>query len=219
MLIQDYLLNDIEEITPSMPINKLQHFFKSFPHNYLPIVQDKMYLGAMHEEDVECLDPSKTVADYRAELNPFFVEDSAHWLDVLDVFARQKTSILPVISLEQKQYLGYYELQDFIGLLNQTPFLSEPGSILVVEKELRDFTFSELTQIIESEGAKVLGCLISKMANHKVEATIKTNLANVNTLLQHLRRFGYLIISNHQDDVHIQSLRERSQYLSKYLNL
>ena len=40
---------------------------------------------------------------------------------------------MPILD-ENNIYIGYYELKDFIQLFNDTPFLSEPGGILIVEK-------------------------------------------------------------------------------------
>ena len=68
------------------------------------------------------------------------------WLDVLEAFAKNSTNIMPVLN-EQKQYLGYYELKDIIGLFNETPFFFETGGILVVEKGINDYSFSEISQI------------------------------------------------------------------------
>ena len=48
-------------------------------------------------------------------------------------------------------------------MFNHTPFFSEPGGVILVEKNNIDFSFSELSQIVESNNAKMLGAFISKI--------------------------------------------------------
>ena len=40
---------------------------------------------------------------------------------------------MPVLDAENN-YIGYYQLIDIISLFNSTPFFSEPGGIIVIEK-------------------------------------------------------------------------------------
>jgi hypothetical protein len=43
--------------------------------------------------------------------------------------------------------------------------------------------------------------------------------SGLNEILQTLRRYGYTIISEHQEDLYSKNLKERSRYLDKYLNI
>ena len=125
---------------------------------------------------------------------------------------------MPVLD-EKNNYLGYYELSGIISIFNETPFFAEPGVILIVEKGHHDYSFSEISQIIESNNAILLGAFISKMENDVVQVTIKISSSGLNDIIQTFRRYSYNIISAHEEDLFIQNLKERSDYLKKYLNL
>ena len=84
---------------------------------------------------------------------------------------------------------------------------------------MQDYSFSEISQIVESNNAKILGAFISKMENDLVSVTIKIGNASLNDVMQTFRRYSYNIISGHEDDTYIKGLKERSQYLDKYLNM
>ena len=86
---------------------------------------------------------------------------------------------MPVLS-DTNLYLGYYELNDIISLFNETPFFAEPGGVIIIEKGVQDYSFSEISQIVESNNGKVLGALISKMESDMVQITIKIGNASVN---------------------------------------
>ena len=116
-------------------------------------------------------------------------------------------------------YIGYYQLIDIISLFNRTPFFSEHGGIIVIEKGHNDFSFSEISQIVESNDAKLLGAFISKTENDLTQITLKIGNIGLSTILQTFRRYGYTIISGHEDDTFLSTLKERSAYLDNYLNI
>ena len=49
--------------------------------------------------------------------------------------------------------------------------------------------------------------------------TIKIGNASLNDVIQTFRRYSYNIVSGHEEDSYIESLKERSQYLDRYLNM
>ena len=125
---------------------------------------------------------------------------------------------MPVLGMDNK-YLGYYELTDIMYLFNNTPFLNEAGGIIVVEKGPKEYSFSEICQIVESNDAKILGAFISKMNNETAQVTIKIGHTGMNAIVQTFRRYGYIVVSSHDEDKFLEDLKDRSNYLDKYLNI
>jgi hypothetical protein len=78
---------------------------------------------------------------------------------------------------------------------------------------------SQITQIVESNNGKLLGLFISESSIDSVEITLKITLGAMNEIIQTFRRYNYEIISEHQEDNYINNLKERSDYLDKYLNI
>lgn len=140
------------------------------------------------------------------------------WLDVLEVFAKNHTNVVPILD-ENNIYIGYYEMEDIMKFFQETPFLKEPGGIIIVQKGLLDYSMSEVAQIVESNNGKVLGSFVSEANLENVQITIKIGLGAINEIIQTFRRYNYDIISEHQEDTYINSLKERSDYLDKYLNI
>ena len=160
----------------------------------------------------------KKVADYRFTLEPFFARTTMIWLDVLEVFAKNHTNLVPVLD-ENNQYKGYYEIEDIIKFFHETPFLKEQGGIIIVQKGILDYSMSQVAQIVESNNGKLLGLFVSEANTENVQITIKISLGGMNDIIQTFRRYNYEIISEHQEDNYINNLKERSDYLDKYLNI
>jgi hypothetical protein len=78
---------------------------------------------------------------------------------------------------------------------------------------------SQIAQIIESNNGKVLGLFVSDSDTESIEITIKVSLGAMNEIIQTFRRYNYEIVSEHHEDNYINNLKERSDYLDKYLNI
>ncbi|WP_044399993.1 CBS domain-containing protein [Lacinutrix sp. Hel_I_90] len=219
MNLLDYIINDIKPLLNSQKVSEAQLLFNQLTYSHIPIKnEDGVYLGCVSENDVHCFESDKLIKDYAYAPEGFFVRDDTNWLDILEAFAQNSTNIMPVLS-NKNVYLGYYELNDVISLFNETPFFSEAGAILIVEKGLTDYSFSEISQIVESNDGKLLGAFISKIENDVAQITLKINNANLNDIMQSFRRYSYNILTGHEDDTYLISLKERSDYLKKYLNM
>lgn len=218
MKTQQFIINDIKALDISSEIKEVQALFNQLTYTHLPVKKDDIYVGCISETDAHCFDSDKSLSNFQYALEPFFVRETTNWLDILEAFALNNCNIIPVLS-NNNAYLGYYELGDIMSLFNNTPFLNEAGGIIVVEKGIRDYSFSEICQIIESNDARVLGVFVSKIENDLLQATIKIGHTGMNAIVQTFRRYGYNVVSNHEEDKFLDDLKERSNYLDKYLNM
>ncbi len=218
MIITDFIINDIQPVLVTQEMGDVQSIFTQTTYSHVPVSKEGVYLGSLDENDVHCYDASCIVEDYTHALQPFYVRYETNWLDILEMFAQQRTNIMPVLD-SKGTYLGYYELEDVINFFNNTPFIREPGSVVIIEKGIQDYSFSEISQIVESNDGRIWGLFISKIENDVAQISIKLGRANFNDILSTFRRYSYNVISSHQEDTFLKDLRKRSQYLEKYLNI
>jgi hypothetical protein len=218
MPLNQFIINDLNPSSPETLVKELQTVFKQLTYSHVPILKEHVYLGCLSETDVYCFEPDQKVSEILYAVEGFFVRNTSLWLDILEAFAQNNCNIMPVLDGENN-YIGYYQLIDIISLFNGTPFFSEPGGIIVIEKGQNDFSFSEISQIVESNNAKLLGAFISKSQNDLTQITLKIGNVGLSTIFQEFRRYGYTIISGHEDDTFLRTLKERSAYLDTYLNL
>ncbi len=219
MQTSDYISKDVKALSPNTTIGEVQDLFKQLTFTHLPIVENGVYLGSVSEFDIQTIEnKEQKIADYSYLYDTFFASDEANWFDLLKDFARNETCIIPAIN-SQKKYVGYFELSDILNVFNHTPFLNEAGAILVVSKAVKDYSFSEIAQIVESNNGKLLGAFISNIENEVAEITIKLNDQDLNNTIQSFRRYEYTILTGIHEDEYLKSLKERSEYLQKYLNI
>lgn len=217
-LLSDYINNDFKPFSNTESITDIQEFFAENTFSHFPVLVDDVYAGCISSVDAETFETQKNIMEYRYALEGFFVRNTMVWLDVLEVFARNNANLVPILD-ETNKYIGYYDITDVIKFLNETPFLKETGGIIVVEKPATDYSMSQITQIVESNNGKFLGLFVSEANAEKVQVTLKITLGAMNEIIQTFRRYNYEIISEHYEDNYLNSLKERSEYLDKYLNM
>ncbi len=218
MPLEQYYINDIKPLDFAAKISDLKLLFNQLTYSHIPILNNTVYMGCISENDALCFESEKQLNDCLYAMEGFFVRPQTNWLDVLKAFAQNNSNLMPVLDTNNT-YLGYYELNDVIQLFNSTPFFSEPGGIIIVEKGINEYSFSEISQIVESNNAKLLGAFISEMNDDLVKITVKIAITSQNAIIQTFRRYSYTIISGSEDDTYIEKLKERSQYLDKFLNI
>ena len=177
-----------------------------------------MYIGSIASDDIETFEANKKVTDYRYSLEGFFARSTMIWLDVLEVFAKNNTNLVPVLD-EKNKYVGYYEITDIMKFFHETPFLQESGGIIIVKKRTSEYSMGQIAQIVESNNGKLLGLFVSETDSENIQVTIKISLGVMNEIIQTFRRYNYEIVSEHFEDNYINTLKERSDYLDKYLNI
>jgi predicted transcriptional regulator len=214
----NYITNDYKAIQVEETIADAQDFFEEINFSHFPVLDDTIYIGSIAKDDLETFDSDKKISDYKYALEGFYARKNMIWLDVLEVFAKNHTNVVPVLDDENK-YLGFYEMEEIIKIFNETPFMKEKGAVIIVRKGILDYSMSQISQIVESNNGKILGVFVSDTDVSTIEITIKISLGDTNEIVQSFRRYEYEIVSTHQEDDYMNILKERSEYLEKYLSI
>lgn len=218
MQLNDQILKNLPVYEVKTSLKEAIAFFEETTFSHVAVVEDGHFLGLLSENDHACFEADKSIETFRYDLESFFVKPETSWLDVLEKFARNEANLLPILD-DSNKVLGYYDLNDIVSVFIGTPFFTEPGGILVVSKGIKDYSFSEIAQIVESNNNKLLGAFITESQNDVVQVTLKINVANLNEIIQTFRRYNYTIDFGNDDDQFLEDLKQRSDYLEKYLNV
>ncbi|MDO4228406.1 MAG: acetoin utilization protein acuB [Capnocytophaga sp.] len=217
MSIHNSLKNDLPRITPATSVTEAMSLLKVHHISHTPIFNIGHFAGLLSTKTIFSNPNKETIADLLYDMDVFFAKTDSQWEEIMEIFAKYDTNIVPVLD-QNNQYMGYYQLVDFIHLFATTPFLKETGSFIVLEKNQDEYSFSEIAQIVESSRAKLLGIFISDYSNTKVRITLKIISNSIAEILQTFRRYGYAILLEKEDDLYLQELKDKSDYFEKYLS-
>ncbi|QTE22259.1 CBS domain-containing protein [Polaribacter cellanae] len=219
MNITDYILNEIKALSLKNSVKQAKNLFDNFPITHFPVIENGKLLGSLAEDDIHTIEnKNDELVAYSYLLNSFFVDEKATVLELLKIFADNNSNIIPVLN-EEKEYIGYYDLCDVLDVFSTSPFMMEDSETLIIEKIENDYSMSKVCQIVESNGGKLLGIYISERKDDLVQLTLKIITEDINEIMHTFRRYDYKIVSTHENDIYLEDLKNRSDYLQKYLEM
>ncbi|AUC22142.1 acetoin utilization protein acuB [Polaribacter sejongensis] len=219
MNMNDYLLDQIKPLRLKDTVKSAQKVLRNNHITHFPIIENNKLLGSFAEDDIQTIENNnEELVEHAHLLNSFFADEKATLLELLKIFADNDTNIIPVLN-EAKDYIGYFDLRDVLDVFSTSPFMVEESETLIIEKLRNDYSMSQVVQIIEASGGQLLGLYISEKNLDNVQVTIKVISEEINEIMQTFRRYDYKIISMHENDIYLEDLKSRSEYLQKYLDM
>jgi predicted transcriptional regulator len=193
-------------------------FFKEFSVRQLPVVQDNICIGILSLDEIEEELADIPVLDF-INLSYSFASTYDHIYEVMRAISEQSVTLFPIID-ENNNYLGCITLASlFKNYVNCAAF-SQPGSILVLEMDKKNYSLAEIARIVESENKVILSSLLSSNAeSDRLEITLKLNSAQIQNLLSTFERFGYNIKATFDEEDVKDTLKNRYESLITYLNV
>jgi len=185
----------------------------------LPVVKEDIYLGLLFLDDLLDLENEKSLSTLGFLFKNISLKADYTFFDWYKLCSIYNLSSIPYVSSQEKTYEGDIFIEDIFEAYKDSSLTVETSTILVVEKDSEKFSYAEVFQVIETNGAKVLATFISNSNESKTEIILKILHTGLNELLQSLRRYEYEIISFHEEDLHNETIKDNSEYLSKYLTV
>nr|WP_314752614.1 CBS domain-containing protein [uncultured Capnocytophaga sp.] len=204
-------------IAPNTSIEEVNLLFEAHSLSALTVCVRDTFIGVLRKEAVEGATKEALVSDYEYALEHYFIPSTATWDAVVEAFALYQTDMLPVIN-EGGDFIGYYHLDEFVLQLIETPFIQEAGYVLILQKDIK-YSFAEISRIVEENGGTLLGIYLSNRTENNVHITLKLITNQLSEILQHLRRYGYGILTEKDDDHYRKELKDIADYFEKYLDL
>ncbi len=219
MNINDYILTEIKALVPQDTVASAHDLCRNYPITHFPVIDTNKLIGSFSEEDIQTIENKEdTINEHRFLLNHFYADTKTPLLELIALFAENDCNIIPVLDKDQN-YIGYYELRDILDVFADSPFMHKDNDTLIVAKTKADFSISQISQIVESNNAKLLGLYVSKESPDNVQVTLKISSDDMNEIIQTFRRYDYSILTIHEDDTYLEELKDRANYLRKYLDM
>ena len=214
----------ISEAIPSLKTSDLGqtalNWMEIFRISHLPIVNNQDFLGLISDTDIYDMNhPEEPIGNHTLTLFKPYVDTEQHIFEVIGLASRLKLTVVPVLD-NKNHYKGVITTSDLIRHIAGLSSLDQPGGIIVLELIERDYSLSQIAQIIEGNNVKVLSMYItSPPESTKLEVTIKVNTRDMTSVIRTFERYNYDVktwISDNDSADNFYS--ERFDHLMKYLN-
>jgi acetoin utilization protein AcuB len=221
MIAKDLISEVIPSLKTSDPGQTALNWMEIFRISHLPIVNNQDFLGLISDADIYDMNqPDEPIGNHTLTLFKPYVTTEQHVFEVIGLASRLKLTVVPVLD-KNNHYKGVITTNDLIRHIAELSSLDQPGGIIVLEVIDRDYSLSQIAQIVEGNNVKVLSMYItSPPESTKLEVTLKVNTGDLASVIRTFERYNYEVKTWVTDnDSMDQFYSERFDLLMKYLNI
>jgi CBS domain-containing protein len=220
MLIEQLISPIVPTLLPSDTGSKALFLMEEAHLTQLPMVKDEQYIGLIQEHDVlDWITPERALdsADF-VHYRPA-VSVSGHPFDAMRMASEQNLNIVPVIDNAFK-YLGAITRDDLLKYITENSGMDNPGGIIILELEPRQYSLSEIARLCESEDVTVIASQLStNRETGMIEVTLKTNRTNLEALVSSFTRHDYVVKEVFGAQSGAEDVMDRYKLLMNYINM
>lgn len=192
-----------------------------FKVRHLPIVNNSKFLGLISEDDIFDLNISdQAIGNHKLSLNKAYVNDIDHLYVALKTISENNLTLIPVLN-NKGDYLGVISSFDIIKYFSNLTNVTKEGGIIVLEINQSDYSLVEISNIVESNDAKILSFYVNSVPNSsQLEITLKVNIIDISSIIQTFNRYNYNVkFTFLEEDLSKEMYDERYEEFIKYLNI
>lgn len=218
MLSQKLIATDI---TPAHPQDRgvnVMSLMDEFKVLHLPVVENGKLLGIVSEEDLWSMhNQEKPIKNILQRLKQAQVTFEHDVFEIVKLVNEHDLSLIPVV--DKGRYMGAISIRSILKALASIVAMQSDGGVLILEMNKNDYSMSEMAQIVEGNGAKILSSYISNHRENKMlKVTLKLNVNDLKPIIQTFERYQYTITAHYDQSESNNDLHERYNSLMRYLN-
>jgi signal-transduction protein with cAMP-binding, CBS, and nucleotidyltransferase domain len=214
-----------ELISHSIPYLRLQdtafhalQLMSDYHVAHLPIVEEEKYLGIVSEEQLLHIDEEDKIEELAKMDSSVFVDASEHFLKAIQVAVINKLSLVPVT--EEGQMQGVITYDDLLRNASEFMSLSQPGALIVLELDDKNYSLAEISRIVESNDAQITQLNTYTDSDTGImQITIRVSKIEVSDIISTFQRYEYNIKYYFGEELYENELKNNYDNLMNYLKI
>jgi acetoin utilization protein AcuB len=218
MLTRDLISNTIPYLHKSDTVYHALQLMNDYHVAHLPVVENESFLGIISEEQLLQSDEEAALTDLQFTDGTTSVQANEHFLKAIQTAVVNKLSIVPVV--EEKQLVGIVTYNDLLRNASEFMSLNQPGALIVLEMDSRNYSFTEINRIVESNDAQITQLnTYTDPETGIVQITIRVNKLEVSDLLATFQRYEYNVKYYFGEELYENELKTNYDNLMNYLKI
>jgi acetoin utilization protein AcuB len=187
---------------------------------HLPIVDGEKYVGIVSEDDLLQVDNDHvTLATLQQSFGNSFVKSNEHFLKAIQLAAENGLSVVPVVN-EENELINVVSYNDLLKNAAEFMSLNEPGGLIVLEMESNQYSFNEISKLVETNDAQITQLNTSNDAETgMMQVTIRINKPEVSDIVATFQRYEYNVKYYFGEELYANELRNNYDNLMNYLKI
>ncbi|MEO6914696.1 MAG: CBS domain-containing protein [Chitinophagaceae bacterium] len=220
MLNKDLISASIPPLSLTDTVYQALHLMTDHHLTQLPVISDDKYLGLVTEDQLlNALDENDTLENLQREFSRLSVNANLHFSEAIRVINEFSLTVLPVIDNENL-WVGAIAASDLLKFIGKMFGIDEPGGIIVLELEKREFSFSQISKLVETNDAFITQ-LNTQYDNNLglLYVTLKINKFEISDIVATFQRYDYSVKYYFGEELYENELKTNYDHLMNYLNI
>lgn len=187
---------------------------------HLPIVDGDKYVGIISEDDLMQAENDKLeLSALSQSFSDISVKDDEHFLKAVQLAADSGLSIVPVVT-EENELVGTVAYNELLKFSSDFMSLSEPGGLIVLEMESNQYSFNDISKLVETNDAQITQLNTSNDGETgMMQVTIRINKPEVSDIVATFQRYDYNVKYFFGEELYANELRSNYDNLMNYLKI
>jgi predicted transcriptional regulator len=187
---------------------------------HLPITDGDKYIGLVSEDDLLQTDNEHTELNQLEQIfSDICVKNNEHFLKAIQVATENGLSVLPVVD-NDNNIAGAIAYNDLLKHASEFMSLNVPGGLIVLEMESNQYSFNEISKLVETNDAQITQLNTSNdPETGMMQVTIRVNKAEVSDIVASFQRYEYNVKYYFGEEMYVNELRNNYDNLMNYLKI
>ncbi|WP_276504329.1 CBS domain-containing protein [Terrimonas pollutisoli] len=187
---------------------------------HLPIVDGDKYVGMISEDDLLLVDNDHTVLnDLHQSFGNVSVKNNEHFLKAIQLAAENGLSVVPIVDNEN-DIVGAVAYIDLLKHASDFMSLNEPGGLIVLEMDSHQYSFNEISKLVETNDAQITQLNTSNDPETGImQVTIRINKPEVSDIVSTFQRYEYNVKYFFGEEHYANELKSNYDNLMNYLKI
>ena len=217
MQINLFIESDFPTLKPGDTVFDAMELMETEKVRQAILVYEDNRVVILDEEDILNYNDTLPVESIVPRFVDHYLFEGDHPYKAMEFMAKNKIEVCPVFG-ESESYIGVLKSSTIFNQLIEKEFEGS-GALITLKVNLLDYSLSDISRIIESEGLKVKQLRPLGGDAESLYFVLRLNKVDARAAVGSLRRYGYQVeqINGDAEDVSID--KDRYGLLMKYLEI
>ena len=219
MLVAQLLQTDYPMLHLTDKVSFALQLMEDYEIQDLPVVVNEIFTGSVSKESLLDEDEDNAIATLQTSFSDNCVKKEEFFLSALKGIVENESSLIAVIN-DSKEYLGVITSSVLLEQLSIYVGTVEPGGIIVLEVERRNYSFGEISRLIETNDAYITQLnTYTEIDSGLVIVSIKINKVEISDIIATFHRYDYVVRYYFGEEQFTNELKDNYNHLMAYLNI
>ena len=219
MLNKELISTSIPSLKLTDSVFQAMELMAEFCVKQLPVVAEDKYIGLVFEDDLMNLDDAAELESVSTHFSKVAVHGNMHFIEAVQTANDYHLTVVPVIE-KDNDFSGVIVASDLLRHLGKITGASEPGGLLVLEMDQRNFSFAEISKLIETNDAQITQLNTSwDSGSDSFLVTIKINKFEISDIVATFQRYDYQVKYYFGEELYENELKDNYDHLMNYLSI